>query len=188
MASMTNGVSTNWVTAKLVFVFDGYVNYVISVWLILSVKLFGKRDSWGTIYIYIYTHVCIHMCIYIYIYIYIYMCIYIYVYISIYIYIYTSLSLSIYIYIYTYIHTYVYIYIYIYVHTPVNLLLSPQSARAYLFPRSVKVDNCRSGPISVLLRERNPLLFYSERGILYYSTPREESFTILLDPICPQPI
>ena len=27
---------------------------------------------------------------------------------------------------------------------------------------------------------RNPLLFYSERGILYYSTPREESFTILL--------
>ena len=26
-----------------------------------------------------------------------------------------------------------------------------------------------------LLRERNPLLFYSERGILYYSTPREES-------------
>ena len=32
----------------------------------------------------------------------------------------------------------------------------------------------------ILLRERNPLLFYSERGILYYSTPREESFTILL--------
>ena len=27
---------------------------------------------------------------------------------------------------------------------------------------------------------RYPLLFYSERGILYYSTPREESFTILL--------
>ena len=26
----------------------------------------------------------------------------------------------------------------------------------------------------------NPLLFYSQRGILYYSTPREESFTILL--------
>ena len=25
---------------------------------------------------------------------------------------------------------------------------------------------------------RNPLLFYSQRGILYYSTPREESFTI----------
>ena len=33
---------------------------------------------------------------------------------------------------------------------------------------------------TILLRERNPLLFYSERGILYYSTPREESFTILL--------
>ena len=27
-------------------------------------------------------------------------------------------------------------------------------------------------------RERNPLLFRSERGILYYSSPREESFTI----------
>ena len=31
---------------------------------------------------------------------------------------------------------------------------------------------------SILLPERNPLLFYSQRGILYYSTPREESFTI----------
>ena len=35
---------------------------------------------------------------------------------------------------------------------------------------------------TILLPERNPLLFYSQRGIgiLYYSTPREESFTILL--------
>ena len=32
----------------------------------------------------------------------------------------------------------------------------------------------------VVVVERNPLLFYSERGILYYATPREESFTILL--------
>ena len=38
----------------------------------------------------------------------------------------------------------------------------------------------REESFTILLRERNPLLFYSERGILYYSTPREESFTILL--------
>ena len=37
----------------------------------------------------------------------------------------------------------------------------------------------REESFTILLRERNPLLFYSERGILYYSTPREESFTIL---------
>ena len=36
----------------------------------------------------------------------------------------------------------------------------------------------REESFTILLRERNPLLFYSERGILYYSTPREESFTI----------
>ena len=39
--------------------------------------------------------------------------------------------------------------------------------------------------ITILLPERNLLLFYSQRGILYYSahsnsTPREESFTIPL--------
>ena len=30
----------------------------------------------------------------------------------------------------------------------------------------------REESFTILLRERNPLLFYSERGILYYSTPR----------------
>ena len=34
----------------------------------------------------------------------------------------------------------------------------------------------RPGPWPV--RERNPLLSKSERGILYYPSPREESFTI----------
>ena len=38
----------------------------------------------------------------------------------------------------------------------------------------------REESFTILLRERSPLLFYSERGVLYYSTPREESFTILL--------
>ena len=32
----------------------------------------------------------------------------------------------------------------------------------------------REESFTILLRERNPLLFYSERGILYYSTPRED--------------
>ena len=41
----------------------------------------------------------------------------------------------------------------------------------------VALRGCES---HLLLPERNPLLFYSQRGILYYSTPREESFTILL--------
>ena len=38
----------------------------------------------------------------------------------------------------------------------------------------------REESFTILLPERNPLLFYSQRVILYYSTPREESFTILL--------
>ena len=33
---------------------------------------------------------------------------------------------------------------------------------------------------TILLPEGNPLLFYSQRGILYYSTPREESFTSIV--------
>ena len=35
----------------------------------------------------------------------------------------------------------------------------------------------REESFTILLPERNPLLLYSQRGILYYSTPREESFT-----------
>ena len=40
-------------------------------------------------------------------------------------------------------------------------------------------------PLTILLPERNPLLFYSQRGILYYSTPREESSLELPNGISP---
>ena len=54
-----------------------------------------------------------------------------------------------------YICVYIYIYIYIYIYVYSNL-----------------GDGKETEP-----RDIGPLLFYSERGILYYSTPREESFT-----------
>ena len=107
------------------------------------------------IYIYIYTH------IYIYIYIYIYY-MYIYIYIHIYIYIYI-----IYIYIYMYIHRF---------RRPAPCRLMTERERGLTIEASIAGFQSAAAP---LLRERNPLLFYSERGILYYSTPREESFTIL---------
>ena len=78
--------------------------------------------------------------------------IYIYIYI-IYIYIY------IYVYIYIYIHTYIYIYIYIY--TCIG------ESAGHLF-----VDEAANHSLSRIC--------YTWIGILYYSTPREESFTILL--------
>ena len=62
----------------------------------------------------------------------------------------------IYIYIYTYIHTYIHTYIYIYI---------------YVYMSSVVVMY-----IYIYIY----IYIYSQRGILYYSTPREESFTILL--------
>ena len=77
-----------------------------------------------------------------------------------------------YIYIYIYI-TYTYIYIYIYPHTYTHVPLSE---------RCLSSLAC-SYPVPACI----PLLFYSQRGILYYSTPstpREESFTILRMYVC----
>ena len=51
-------------------------------------------------------------------------------------------------------------------------------------PASVAADQCPRTPATTTIgisgRGYNLLLFYSQRGILYYSTPREGSFTILL--------
>ena len=83
----------------------------------------------------------------------------------------------------------IYIYIYIYVNTRATSFAPPRVQRP---PRGTVVARYRgtlyySTPreesFTILLPERNPLLFYSQRGILYYSTPREESFTILLPEI-----
>ena len=60
---------------------------------------------------------------------------------------------------------YIYIYIYIY-NREIGRIAGPK-LRSRIANSPLKSN------------KRNPLLFYSERGILYYSTPREESFTIL---------
>ena len=95
------------------------------------------------------------MYIHIYIYIYKYTCIYVY------------MCLCIYIYIYKYIYYLCLLLLFTLFLAKPHILSAPP-----LIYQSMSIDR--------LLRERNPLLFYSERGILYYSTPREESFTIPL--------
>ena len=49
-------------------------------------------------------------------------------------------------------------------------------SKSMQFAATPSVASPREESFTILLPERNPLLFYSQRGILYYSTPREESF------------
>ena len=100
-------------------------------------------------------------------------------YLYIYIYIYIS---SIYIYIYIYIHTYIYIYIYIihiYIYIYIDFPTHPHCYRPCMtcfWGGTNKYSTPREESFTILLPERNPLLFYSQRGILYYSTPRDRPY------------
>ena len=77
-----------------------------------------------------------------------------------------------------YVYIFIYVYIYIYIHI-LRAITRRHAAMRGAFPspgRDAEQKSRGPGPEVA----GNPLLFYSERGILYYSTPREESFTILL--------
>ena len=94
------------------------------------------------------------------------LCICIYRYVCMYIYIYIQRERE------RDMYTYIYIYIYIYIYR------REPGGRRMADPWQV-APLAREESFALLLPERNPLLFYSQRGILYYSTPREESLTIL---------
>ena len=115
-----------------------------------------------------------HMYMYVYVYVYMYMYMYVYVYVYVYV--------RIYIYIYIFIYIYIYTYTYIYNNNNNNNNNNNhiQGVRDPCACRLLAGPHVRDLLLDLRPRERNPLLFYSERGILYYSTPREESFTILL--------
>ena len=132
------------------------------------------------------------------------MCIYVHTHIFVVVYVsaWLSLSLSLYIYIY------IYIYIHIYIRGAGVLLteiLLPRVARLdsnrstgnrlstftlskssnwEMWARTTRIEKFELDqgfqPLSftIQVRERNPLLSKSERGILYWPSPREASFTI----------
>ena len=66
------------------------------------------------------------------------------------------------------------------VKTP--FVLTPSGSRISLLFYSQRgflyYSTPREDSFTILLPERIPLLFYSQRGFLYYSTPREEFITL----------
>ena len=132
-----------------------------------------------------------------------------------------SRLICIYIYIYTYIYIYIYdiivyylrltpslidilldvlIYYIILYYTILGLPLPSLRWSRFLGLDPDTTEMIRNLPVEAQVSQLNPLLFYSQRGILYYSTPREESFSNndmiithklqnppLLNPICQLP-